>query len=412
MATPANRVPVRIARGTKANLDTAIAAGDLKEGEVCYATDENGLYVVEGGVLTQAGTDLSAASIDALSDVDTSTVAPTDGQVLAWNNTDSEWQPVDAASSGATVINDLTDVTTVGPGDPSFASVSLLARGAAYQDDSSNSNTLTNAGATLETGTTKFGGGSYGFLTNSTCIDIASSTSLDISSGDWTVEMWAYHSAADTGTHHIMAFGDTGSALAGYGWGFRIQSGRFYVQYQQPNSSTTTKQSASIGWTNNTWHHIAFTRSGDTLRYYIDGNEIGPNGGNPTNSDVSGGDPGQDNEEITIGSRRQSGSIAADSWGGYLEEVRVTKGVARYTASTYTVPTTAFLGDSTGPSDGQVLTWVNANSRWEPASLQGASVRSALGIGEYADDAAAGTGGVASGALYYNTTSSDYRLKT
>jgi len=67
---------------------------------------------------------------------------------------------------------------------------------------------------------------------------------------------------------------------------------------------------------------------------------------------------------------------------------------------------------TTPPTDGQVLTWVNANSRWEPADLQGAATRTALGIGEYVDDAAAGTGGVASGALYYNTTSSDYRLKT
>jgi hypothetical protein len=66
----------------------------------------------------------------------------------------------------------------------------------------------------------------------------------------------------------------------------------------------------------------------------------------------------------------------------------------------------------TPPTDGQVLTWVNANSRWEPAELDGTAVRAALGIGEYADDAAADTGGVASGAMYYNTTSSDYRLKT
>lgn len=64
------------------------------------------------------------------------------------------------------------------------------------------------------------------------------------------------------------------------------------------------------------------------------------------------------------------------------------------------------------PTDGQFLAWDNAASNWEPADLQGAAVRTALGIGEYVDDAAAGTGGVASGALYYNTTSSDYRLKT
>ena len=67
---------------------------------------------------------------------------------------------------------------------------------------------------------------------------------------------------------------------------------------------------------------------------------------------------------------------------------------------------------TTPPTDGQVLTWVNANSQWEPAALQGAAVRTALGIGEYVDDAAAGAGSVASGAMYYNTTSSDYRLKT
>ena len=39
-------------------------------------------------------------------------------------------------------------------------------------------------------------------------------------------------------------------------------------------------------------------------------------------------------------------------------------------------------------------------------------LRTRLGIGEYVDDAAAGTGGVASGAMYYNTTSGDYRLKS
>ena len=50
MPTPDYRVPVRVARGTKAALDAGLT--DLQEGELCYATDENGLYVIEGGVLT------------------------------------------------------------------------------------------------------------------------------------------------------------------------------------------------------------------------------------------------------------------------------------------------------------------------------------------------------------------------
>jgi hypothetical protein len=50
MATPSTRTPVRIARGTYSDLNASIL--DLQEGEICYATDENLTYVVEGGTLT------------------------------------------------------------------------------------------------------------------------------------------------------------------------------------------------------------------------------------------------------------------------------------------------------------------------------------------------------------------------
>ena len=117
MTTPANRVPVRIARGSKANLDTAMAAGDLKEGEVCYAADENGLYVVESGALTQAGADLASTSIDALSDVDTTSTAPVDGQALIWNNSASQWEPGDVDEIEWTLTaNGSNDYIFAGPG--------------------------------------------------------------------------------------------------------------------------------------------------------------------------------------------------------------------------------------------------------------------------------------------------------
>lgn len=51
MPTPATRTPVRIARGTYSNLNSSIL--DLQEGEICYATDQNKLYIVEGGALTE-----------------------------------------------------------------------------------------------------------------------------------------------------------------------------------------------------------------------------------------------------------------------------------------------------------------------------------------------------------------------
>ena len=45
------------------------------------------------------------------------------------------------------------------------------------------------------------------------------------------------------------------------------------------------------------------------------------------------------------------------------------------------------------------------------AATTGAALRTALGIGEYVDDAAAGVGGVAAGELFYNTTATAYVLK-
>ena len=56
MGVPSPRTPVRIARGTKSVLETNKAA--LDEGEICYATDENTIYVKEGSNLetTQTST--------------------------------------------------------------------------------------------------------------------------------------------------------------------------------------------------------------------------------------------------------------------------------------------------------------------------------------------------------------------
>ena len=64
MPTPATRTPVRIARGTYSNLNSSIA--DLQEGEMCYATDQNTFYVIEGGVLTASAGDVTLTGTQTL----------------------------------------------------------------------------------------------------------------------------------------------------------------------------------------------------------------------------------------------------------------------------------------------------------------------------------------------------------
>jgi hypothetical protein len=160
---------------TAAN-ETEQLALTAQEGDVCVRTDESKSYIHNGGtagtmadwqemisptdsvtsvngqtgVVSLSTTDISegtnlyytdvrtdariaAASIDALTDVDTTTTAPTNGQVMSWDGTN--WVPADSATSTYTAgtglaltgseftldsgINGLTDVdtTTTAPAD-------------------------------------------------------------------------------------------------------------------------------------------------------------------------------------------------------------------------------------------------------------------------------------------------------
>jgi len=60
MPTPSTRSPIRIARGTISNLNTSIS--DILDGEICWATDEDKIYVKDGGTLVP--TDTGSARLD------------------------------------------------------------------------------------------------------------------------------------------------------------------------------------------------------------------------------------------------------------------------------------------------------------------------------------------------------------
>ena len=79
----------------------------------------------------------------------------------------------------------------------------------------------------------------------------------------------------------------------------------------------------------NKWHHVAYTRQGNTLRLFLDGVLVGS--GNITESVRT--------DAIYIGLQPYS-----EDWSvpGFYDELRITKGVARYTAN-FTPPDAPFL---------------------------------------------------------------------
>jgi hypothetical protein len=113
--------------------DNDVIAYDSTSGEyINQSASEAGLATSAQGALADSATqpgdnvstltnnagylttiDLTGESIDELSDVDTSTVAPTEGQALLWDSTDGEWQPGDVASSTAAKIIDTDGDTQI-----------------------------------------------------------------------------------------------------------------------------------------------------------------------------------------------------------------------------------------------------------------------------------------------------------
>lgn len=117
MPTPATRTPVRIARGTYSNLSASLV--DLQEGEICYATDQDRLYLIESAALNalsyavlssaQTFTAAQRGSISALTDGATITpdfaLANNYSVTLAGNRTLANPSNIVAGQSGVIFIS-------------------------------------------------------------------------------------------------------------------------------------------------------------------------------------------------------------------------------------------------------------------------------------------------------------------
>lgn len=170
--------------------------------------------------------------------------------------------------------------------------------------------------AQISTAQSKFGGGSISFNGTNSYLFSAASQVIALGGGDWTVEAWVYPTAS--AVQGIISFG-SGATVQPY----------FYLNGTTPTilwNSINVATGPAV--TLNTWNHVAFTRSGSTIRVFTNGTSgtaVSPY----TDVFTSGG--------TNIG----SSSLAAQLLSGYLDDLRVTKGYARYT-SNFTPPTQAF----------------------------------------------------------------------
>jgi hypothetical protein len=85
----------------------------------------------------------------------------------------------------------------------------------------------------------------------------------------------------------------------------------------------------------NTWYHIAFVRTGTTFRTFLDGSQLG--------ADYTDADAVPD--LVSVAQIGGYGLAGANYLNGWLDEFRISKGIARWT-SNFTPSTSAPTGDS------------------------------------------------------------------
>ena len=207
-------------------------------------------------------------------------------------------------------------------GDTSFASVSLLMHGDSLTADVTGKTLAVGTGTvSISSIQGKFGGSSLlfngtGYLTAS------ASAGYSLGTGDFTAECWVY----------IAGNSPLDSNSCAQAYTFRMSDDTFHI-LELAGNNTTTGVSFGIWdgshWDDSgtpvpqsSWHHIAISRSGTTLRYFLDGVLV--------RTSTYGYSLGSSNA-LHIGGGNQSGWYRYLN--GYLTELRLTKGVCRYTAS-------------------------------------------------------------------------------
>jgi len=186
--------------------------------------------------------------------------------------------------------------------------------------DSSQKNQLTTYGsAAISTTQSKIGGTAMYFDGSTGYAATPTNTLNAFGSGDYTVECWIYPTNVSA-TQAIIDIRSPDTATAGID---------FILTSSHLNSTTsgTTYITGSATLTNNQWYHIAIVRSGGVMKSYVNGVLDGT---------YSSSVPNHTNSLIRIGNGVNG------FFSGYIDEVRITKGYARYT-SNFTPQTSAFL---------------------------------------------------------------------
>jgi hypothetical protein len=232
-----------------------------------------------------------------------------------------------------------TDTVNTQAGDAHWSNTKLLLQSdttdgsQVFTDSSEKNHTVYRYGNTSHSDDqSKFGSSSIYLDGNADYLSVSHSTDFNIDHVDATIEFWWKHKAHSTSGHDVIGedciISKGRTNVQYHGWMFRLDS-QGYLSFSlmdafQGGASITS----AVGMDDGNWHHIAVTRENatETWRLYVDGVKVAEVIDTAHNFDT--------NYDIWIGAGRKYSNDSIGYYGNfYIEDIRFTKGVRRYTAN-------------------------------------------------------------------------------
>ena len=227
-------------------------------------------------------------------------------------------------------------------GDVHFPNVIFLAKfdgsnGSTSITDSSNKNNsiTVNGGAQISTAASKFGGSSLKLdYENAGTGDrlVADTVADNLTSTTHTIEFWFKTDMADS---HITSqdpaffgFNDAGDSY--YNRLMLQMTSKTNLRFYREASAYHDMTVSALN--DDAWHHIAIVSDGTDYDIYLDGSRLTTDAGDSRQINS--------NDTFMIGAEYDSGPSTGNYFSGYIDDFRITNGVARYTGASFTLPTT------------------------------------------------------------------------
>ena len=206
-----------------------------------------------------------------------------------------------------------------------------------FLDSSESSHTVAaNGNAQIDVDQSKFGGASGFFDGAGDYLRVPDSSGFDFGSGDFTIDFWIMWNGTFSDTTVLEKWELGGQ----YSWILNLTTTTMNFIYSTTGANLFAK---SVSWSPNinTWYHIAIVRSGGSLYFFANGEEQG------STQDITGVVLFDSSAPLDVGGfiRTSEEKFFLNGW---LDEIRISKGVARWT-SNFTPPIEEYSGEPVVP---------------------------------------------------------------